>query len=164
MAGIGSKDTKPELAVRRYLHRSGFRLRLQMTKLPGKPDVVLPKHWAVIFVQGYFLHRHSNRRYATAPSSSVKKWTEKFAANMARDARNTAALRDAGSSKGLFQGSSSVVLRNAFTCWQGRSYGPAKFIGDIQHPRLRSQRKQLSIKPAQPRLSIAWGWCTDKQQ
>jgi DNA mismatch endonuclease (patch repair protein) len=96
MAGIGSKDTKPELAVRRYLHRSGFRFRLHVTKLPGKPDLVLSKYRAVIFVQGCFWHRHSNCRYGTTPSSNVKKWTEKFAANMARDARNIAALRDAG--------------------------------------------------------------------
>jgi DNA mismatch endonuclease (patch repair protein) len=51
MAGIGSKDTKPELAVRRYLHRSGFRFHLHIAKLPEKPDLVLPKHQTVIFVK-----------------------------------------------------------------------------------------------------------------
>ena len=96
MAGIRSKDTKAEMVVRRYLHRFGFRFRLHVSKLPGKPDIVLSKHRAVIFVQGCFWHRHSNCRYATTPSSNVEKWTEKFAANITRDARNIAALRGSG--------------------------------------------------------------------
>jgi DNA mismatch endonuclease (patch repair protein) len=96
MAGIASKDTKPELAVRRYLHRLGFRFRLHVSRIPGKPDLVLPKHRAVIFVQGCFWHRHADCRYASSPSSNVDKWTAKFAANIARDSRNIAALHDAG--------------------------------------------------------------------
>jgi DNA mismatch endonuclease (patch repair protein) len=96
MAGIGSKDTKPALAVRRYLHRLGFRFDLHVSKLPGKPDIVLGKHRAIIFVQGCYWHRHSNCRYTTTPSSNVGKWTEKFSANIARDSRNTAALCDKG--------------------------------------------------------------------
>lgn len=95
MSGIRGRDTKPEKQVRSYLHRGGLRFRLHAS-LPGKPDLVLPKHHAVVFVHGCFWHRHSGCRYATTPSSNIEFWQEKFDANVARDKRVTRQLRKAG--------------------------------------------------------------------
>lgn len=95
MSGIRGRDTKPEKQVRSYLHRAGLRFRLHAS-LPGKPDLVLPKHHAVVFVHGCFWHRHSGCRYATTPSSNIEFWQEKFDANVARDKRVTRQLRKAG--------------------------------------------------------------------
>ena len=86
MSGIRGKDTKPELAVRSHLHRSGLRFRLH-AKLPGKPDLVLPRYRAAVFVHGCFWHRHEGCRYTTTPSSNAVFWQEKFASNTSRDAR-----------------------------------------------------------------------------
>jgi DNA mismatch endonuclease (patch repair protein) len=96
MAGIKSKNTAPEMSVRKYLHAQGFRYRLHARGLPGSPDLVLPKHRVAIFVHGCFWHRHTACRYATTPSSNVERWTIKFQANVERDVRNEAALRTAG--------------------------------------------------------------------
>lgn len=85
MAGIRGKDTKPELTLRRSLHALGFRYRLHVRGIPGKPDLVLPKHRAVIFVNGCFWHRHPDCRYASTPSKRAEFWASKFAANVARD-------------------------------------------------------------------------------
>ena len=84
MSGIRGKDTRPELIVRSFLHRSGLRFRLH-AKLPGKPDLVLPKYCAVVFVHGCFWHRHDGCRYATTPKNNAVFWQEKFATNMRRD-------------------------------------------------------------------------------
>lgn len=84
MSGIRGKDTRPELIVRSFLHRSGLRFRLH-AKLPGKPDLVLPKYRAVVFVHGCFWHRHDGCRYATTPKNNAVFWQEKFATNMRRD-------------------------------------------------------------------------------
>lgn len=96
MAGIRSKNTKPELLLRRALHARGLRYRLHGAKLPGKPDLVFAKHQAVIFVHGCFWHRHSNCRFATTPSTRSEFWTAKFSANIERDKRNVAALLENG--------------------------------------------------------------------
>tara|TARA_R110002049_G_scaffold281350_1_gene460909 strand:+ start:5669 stop:6103 length:435 start_codon:yes stop_codon:yes gene_type:complete len=96
MSGIGGKDTKPELLLRRGLHARGFRFRLHDKRLPGKPDLVLSKFKAAIFVHGCFWHRHEGCRYATTPSTRPEFWSEKFATNVERDARNEAAVRDLG--------------------------------------------------------------------
>lgn len=96
MSGIRSKDTKPEMTVRRYLHANGFRYRLHTSTLPGSPDLVLPKYKVAIFVHGCFWHRHPSCRYATTPTSNVEHWTRKFTANTERDARKLTALEDAG--------------------------------------------------------------------
>lgn len=95
MSGIRGKDTKPELIVRSFLHRAGLRFRLH-GKLPGKPDLVLPKYRTVVFVHGCFWHRHKGCRYATAPASNVAFWQEKFEANVQRDAQARKALRKLG--------------------------------------------------------------------
>lgn len=85
MSGIRGKDTKPELALRRALHARGFRFRLHSKEVCGRPDLVLPKHHAVVFVHGCFWHRHEGCRYTTTPSSREEFWKEKFEANVARD-------------------------------------------------------------------------------
>ncbi len=96
MSGIGAKDTKPELALRRALHARGYRYRLHDKRLPGKPDIVLPRYKAVIFVHGCFWHRHPNCRYATTPATRPEFWAKKFRGNVERDKRNQAALTDLG--------------------------------------------------------------------
>lgn len=96
MANIRGRDTAPELAVRRIAHRMGLRFRLHRNDLPGRPDLVFPKHRLAVFVHGCFWHRHEGCRHASTPKSRVAFWTEKFAANVARDARQEAALRALG--------------------------------------------------------------------
>ena len=96
MAGIRATNTKPELRLRQVLHRLGFRFRLHDRRLPGKPDLVLPRHRAVIFIHGCFWHRHEGCHWCTTPSSNVPFWTEKFAANVARDRARREPLRQAG--------------------------------------------------------------------
>lgn len=85
MSGIRGKNTKPELRVRQYLHGQGFRYSLHRRDLPGRPDLVLPKYRAVVFVHGCFWHAHPHCRYATTPSTRREFWTEKLAANRLRD-------------------------------------------------------------------------------
>jgi len=96
MANIRGRDTAPELAVRRIAHRMGLRFRLHRNDLPGRPDLVFPKHRLAVFVHGCFWHRHEGCRHASTPKSRTDFWTEKFAANVERDARQEAALRALG--------------------------------------------------------------------
>ena len=96
MSRIRGRDTVPEIVVRRAAHRLGFRFRLCPDNLPGRPDIVFPRHQAVIFVHGCFWHRHEGCRYAYKPKSRVRFWTAKFRDNVARDLRNDAALRALG--------------------------------------------------------------------
>ena len=96
MAGIRGKDTKPELTVRRYLHRQGFRFRLNDRHLPGAPDLVLPKYRTVVFVHGCFWHQHDGCKYATKPKSNAQFWLDKLIANVKRDANAIAALKADG--------------------------------------------------------------------
>jgi DNA mismatch endonuclease (patch repair protein) len=95
MSGIRGRNTKPELVVRRHLHRAGMRFSLR-SKLPGRPDIVLPKYNSVVFVHGCFWHRHEGCRYCTMPSTNVEFWTLKFDQNVARDARAVEQLRQLG--------------------------------------------------------------------
>ncbi|SEO14992.1 very short patch repair endonuclease [Palleronia pelagia] len=96
MAGIKGKNTKPELALRQALHARGFRFRLHSKKVHGRPDLVLPKYRAVVFVHGCFWHRHEGCRYATTPATRSEFWQAKFAANVARDSAVRGALLDEG--------------------------------------------------------------------
>lgn len=96
MAGIRSANTKPELLVRRYLHQAGFRFRLFPKDLPGRPDVVLAKWRTVLFVHGCFWHGHRGCRYFRIPKTRTEWWTAKIEANIARDARAEAQLREIG--------------------------------------------------------------------
>ena len=85
MSAIKSKNTKPEIAVRKLLHSMGFRFRLHRKDLPGSPDIVLPKYKTVIFVHGCFWHRHENCKYASIPKTRKEFWESKFKANVKRD-------------------------------------------------------------------------------
>jgi DNA mismatch endonuclease (patch repair protein) len=96
MARVHGRDTAPELAVRRIAHRMGLRFRLHRKDLPGRPDLVFPKHRLAVFVHGCFWHRHEGCRYASTPKSRTAFWTAKFAANVVRDARQEAALKELG--------------------------------------------------------------------
>ncbi len=93
MASIRSRDTQPEMIVRRHLHGLGFRYRIAPRALPGKPDLVLPKHRAVIFVHGCFWHGHSGCRFSTVPATRTEFWTDKIASNRARDRVKQAQLQ-----------------------------------------------------------------------
>ena len=95
MARIRSKDTNPELWVRRFLHARGFRFRLHRKDLPGRPDLVLPKYDAAVFVQGCFWHAHHCQK-GRIPGTRGEFWKAKFEGNKKRDARNVRALRAAG--------------------------------------------------------------------
>lgn len=96
MSGIRGKHTKPELLVRKYLHRRGLRFRLHAKGLPGKPDLVFPKHRAVVFVHGCFWHRHAGCKYASTPHSREQFWANKLSENVARDTYQTSALEGLG--------------------------------------------------------------------
>lgn len=95
MSRVGGRNTKPELRVRRVAHALGLWFRLHRTDLPGRPDLVFPKHKTVVFVHGCFWHRHANCRRATMPATRTEYWKAKFAATEARDARTTQHLQAA---------------------------------------------------------------------
>ncbi len=92
MSRIRSSNTKPERMVRSLLHRMGYRFRLNRKDLPGTPDIVLPRHKAVVLVHGCYWHRHPGCRYAYTPKSRVEFWQAKFDANVERDKRVEAEL------------------------------------------------------------------------
>jgi len=96
MAGIRSRDTAPELAVRRAAHRMGLRFRLHRKDLPGRPDLVFPKHRLAVFVHGCFWHRHEGCKISHIPKTRTAYWKEKFERNVARDKRNQQALQALG--------------------------------------------------------------------
>lgn len=96
MSRIRGKDTKPELALRSALHRLGYRFRLSDRRLPGRPDIVLPKYKTAVFVHGCFWHRHRGCKYAYVPKSKVEFWQQKFEENIARDERNIRDIRSNG--------------------------------------------------------------------
>lgn len=95
MARVGSKNTAPELIVRRALHAAGLRFRLHRADLPGSPDLVLPKHRIAVFVHGCFWHGHDCRRGAR-PNSNTEFWTTKLDRNTQRDAEAKQKLEAAG--------------------------------------------------------------------
>lgn len=92
MQAVKSRDTKPEIAVRRLLHSLGYRYRLHRTDLPGKPDIVFLARRKAIFVHGCFWHNHDCVRGARRPVSNCDYWTAKIARNVERDQRTLAHL------------------------------------------------------------------------
>ena len=96
MAAIKGKDTKPEMIVRKYLFSRGLRFRVQVRKLPGTPDIVLPKYRTAIFVNGCFWHGHEGCKYFRLPKSNVEFWKEKIERNIERDRESMQALLDLG--------------------------------------------------------------------
>lgn len=96
MSRIKGKDTKPEMKVRSYLFRQGFRFRKNDKRYPGKPDIVLPMYKTVVFVHGCFWHRHPGCKDATTPKTRTEFWMEKLSKNVANDRKNVDALKELG--------------------------------------------------------------------
>lgn len=96
MSHIKSKNTKIEIKVRKYLFSKGFRYRINVKDLPGKPDIVLKKYKTVIFVNGCFWHRHKNCKLATMPKTNREFWINKFNYNIENDQKNYSKLNDLG--------------------------------------------------------------------
>jgi DNA mismatch endonuclease (patch repair protein) len=133
MSGIRSKDTRPEIAVRKLLHRMGYRFRLHRKDLPGRPDITLPRFRTIIFVNGCFWHGHENCPLFRPPKSREEFWRKKIATNKARDMVKNSELQELGwrtttvwecSLKGrtaLKEHELEEELRNAI-CSVGREY------------------------------------------
>jgi DNA mismatch endonuclease (patch repair protein) len=96
MAGIRGKDTQPEMLIRRGLHARGLRYRLHLAGMPGRPDIVLPRFRAVIFIHGCFWHAHEGCRYFRLPKTRTEFWTAKLDGNRQRDSLKTDLLKRAG--------------------------------------------------------------------
>lgn len=96
MSRIHSKDTKPEMIVRSFLHKNGFRFRLHVKNLPGHPDIVLPKYRSVVEVRGCFWHQHPGCHRASTPSSNVEYWKVKLKRNVDRDRDTEKRLNELG--------------------------------------------------------------------
>ena len=96
MSRIKGKDTAIEIQVRKFLFSQGFRYRKNVKTLPGKPDIVLPKYHAVIFVHGCFWHRHPGCKYAYIPKTRVEFWQQKFDKNIKNDLLHQEELIAAG--------------------------------------------------------------------
>ena len=96
MSRIRSKDTKPEMLVRRFLFAQGFRYRLHDKKLPGKPDIVLPKYKTVIFIHGCFWHGHEGCKYYVVPKTRTEWWLQKINGNIVNDEKAVKALKKEG--------------------------------------------------------------------
>jgi DNA mismatch endonuclease (patch repair protein) len=96
MSRIKSKNTKPEMLVRQFLHKNGFRYRLHVKDMPGKPDIVLPKYKTVIFTHGCFWHGHEGCKYYVVPKTRTEWWLNKIQGNATNDAKAEALLTEAG--------------------------------------------------------------------
>ena len=96
MSRVRSKDTTPEIAVRRALHAAGLRFRLHRRDLPGRPDIVLPGRRTVVFVHGCFWHSHAGCKRARTPATRLDYWLPKLRRNVERDQASEAALKAAG--------------------------------------------------------------------
>lgn len=96
MANIPAANTKPEIMIRKYLFQKGFRYRINYKKLVGKPDIVLPKYKAIIFIHGCFWHSHPNCKDAHLPKSNIDFWKKKISSNIKRDQQNIKLLKEMG--------------------------------------------------------------------
>lgn len=115
MQSIRGRDTKPELQVRRGLHRRGYRFRVHVPDLPGRPDLVFPRYGAVIFVNGCFWHGH-DCPMSVRPKTNAEFWVAKIAANVTRDARASLQLAELGWRR--------------LTIWECALRGRARWIAD----------------------------------
>jgi len=96
MSRIKGENTKPEILVRRFLHKNGLRYRLNDSKLPGKPDIVLPKYKTVIFINGCFWHGHENCKYFVVPKTRTEWWVNKINDTKERDKIKSSELKKLG--------------------------------------------------------------------
>jgi DNA mismatch endonuclease (patch repair protein) len=96
MSRIRSKNTKPEMLVRQFLYKNGFRYRLHVKNLPGKPDIVLPKYKTVIFIHGCFWHGHDGCKYYVVPKTRTEWWLNKIQGNANNDTKAEVLLKEAG--------------------------------------------------------------------
>jgi DNA mismatch endonuclease (patch repair protein) len=96
MSQVSGKDTKPEMTVRKFLHSNGFRYRLHVKDLPGKPDLVLSKYNSVIFVHGCFWHLHGDCKYSSIPDTRTEWWKKKLYRNKERDEKDIQDLEEEG--------------------------------------------------------------------
>lgn len=96
MGKIKGKNTKPELLVRKYLHSKGLRFRLHDSKLPGKPDIVLPKYKTIIQIHGCFWHKHSGCKYFVVPKTRTEWWLKKINTTVFNDKKNETQLKEMG--------------------------------------------------------------------
>ncbi len=96
MSQIRSKNTKPEVLVRQFLHSQGFRFRIHSNRLPGKPDIVLPKYKTAIFVNGCFWHGHAGCKYFVIPKTRTSWWVQKIGSNTKKDKENISKLSKEG--------------------------------------------------------------------
>jgi DNA mismatch endonuclease (patch repair protein) len=96
MSQVKSKNTKPEILIRKFLFSEGFRYKLHDKTLPGKPDLVFPKYKTVLFVNGCFWHGHENCKYSAIPQTRTEWWLNKIASNKRKDIENTLKLQELG--------------------------------------------------------------------
>jgi DNA mismatch endonuclease, patch repair protein len=118
MSRVRSKDTRPELVVRKLVYSMGFRYRLHRADLPGRPDLVFASRRRIIFVNGCFWHRHEGCKRASFPKSRTEFWKNKFEANVARDRRVNRELCDDG--------------WNVLTIWECETFKPLELSGKLQ--------------------------------
>lgn len=123
MRAVRSRDTAPEMVVRRLAHRLGYRFRVCRRDLPGCPDIVFPRLQKVVFVHGCFWHGHDCARGARVPKGNRSYWLKKVGGNRSRDEKNLARLAEAGWK--------SLVLWECATCDEGQLRGQVgKFLAD----------------------------------
>lgn len=144
MSRIRSKNTKPELALRKALFARGFRYRVNDKKLPGKPDIVLPKYKTVIFIHGCFWHGHAGCKYAYTPKTNTKFWIDKIISNAERDKVNAERL--------------TVLGWNVLTVWECEIRHTHKqnltpLIDRVEAEILVNMTKKISMKFYQERAN-----------
>jgi DNA mismatch endonuclease (patch repair protein) len=159
MSRIRGKNTRPEILVRKGLHARGFRFRLHNKKLPGSPDIVLPKYGVAIMVNGCFWHGHKGCRYATSPKSNIEFWGAKIARNRHRDEVTEAHLLALGWHvitiwECELRGASSADSRIDKLAEEIREAGAALLERKTLHAsdRLETQRKTRELMERQARL------------
>ena len=136
MSRIRGKDTGPEWAVRRMVHAMGFRYRLHVKGLPGKPDLVLPRHRKIIFVHGCFWHAHGCRAAQRPPATHKRFWKAKFARNVARDQKALRQLWQAGWRVLVVwecETKDAEQLRTILAAFLAPSRGPVNYALSDQH-------------------------------
>lgn len=131
MSRIKGKDTLPELIVRRFLHSKGFRFRLHDKRLPGKPDIVLPKYKTIVQIHGCFWHGHKGCKFFVAPKTDVKRWKLKVEKTKEIDLRNEQKLKDLG--------------WNLITVWADCELQPKRKTSEIREETLNNLIKELKI-------------------